>query len=140
MTQSKAGKYLYVRGEFIYPKDFIGTISLDTTEYLICNHCDNDISQDIPEKDDTVYLYRNVDSGVIWIICGNCDKKLQKVVETEIVLGKFLMVVWQDPSGSDAMVLANPGGDNKLFATKEEAEEYYNKELNGYYKVIEIEE
>jgi len=55
--------------------------------------------------------------------------------------GKFIILNWWEKDGTDAILIIVPTiGINKIFSTREEAEEYCNTELDGFYKVIDLEE
>lgn len=52
----------------------------------------------------------------------------------------FIILNWWNVDGSDINVLLGEDlGKPKMFSTREEAEEFCNTELNGFYKVIDME-
>ena len=52
----------------------------------------------------------------------------------------FIILNWYKENGSDIFIVTELLGSIKIFPTREEAEEYCNTELNGFYKVVDLEE
>ena len=51
----------------------------------------------------------------------------------------YLIVSWWETSGKDAVVVSDEDGAARLFSTEEEAQEYYNTKLNGFYAIVKVE-
>jgi len=52
----------------------------------------------------------------------------------------YLIVNWWEPSGKDAIVITDEDGAARLFSTEEEAQEFYNTKLSGFYTIVKVEE
>ena len=52
----------------------------------------------------------------------------------------FIILNWYKENGSDVDLIVEILGGIRIFFTREEAEEYCNTELNGFYKVVDLEE
>jgi hypothetical protein len=55
-------------------------------------------------------------------------------------MGKFIIVNWWlDCDPNTAAIITHENGDVEVFTTEEEATTYGNTELNGHFKVIQLE-